>query len=237
MSYILNTFNQKIGVSLPNWQGAQLPAADAIYGKYCTLQKLDPKKHISELFEAFSLDRNGLNYTYLPYGPFKDISEFSRWITKIVHETDPFFFAIIDANTSKAVGLASLMRIDPYIGTIEVGHISFSPLLQRKTAATEAMYLLMKYSFELGYRRYEWKCDHLNGPSIGAALRLGFQFEGTFRQASVVKGHNRDTDWFSILDSEWPLLKAAFEAWLEEKNFDQNGLQKISLSELTKGFK
>jgi RimJ/RimL family protein N-acetyltransferase len=146
---------------------------------------------------------------------------------------DPLFFAIVDAKTGRAVGLASYLRIDPRVGSIEVGHLRFSSLLQRTPAATEAMALMMRRAFELGYRRYEWKCDALNAPSRAAAERLGFEFEGIFRQARLNKGRNRDTAWFSILDREWPALRPAFERWLDPANFDANGKQRARLSELT----
>jgi RimJ/RimL family protein N-acetyltransferase len=143
---------------------------------------------------------------------------------------DPFFWAIVSLTEERALGVASHMRISPADGVIEVGGLTFAPAMQRSPISTEAMYLMMRRAFELGYRRYEWKCDALNEPSRNAALRLGFQFEGIFRQATVYKGRNRDTAWFSILDSEWPALKAAFEAWLNPSNFDADGRQKASLS-------
>jgi RimJ/RimL family protein N-acetyltransferase len=146
------------------------------------------------------------------------------------HRTDPFLYAIIDLATERAVGLAGYLRIDPANGSIEVGHLNYSPLLQRTPGATEAMYLMMTRAFALGYRRYEWKCHALNAPSRSAALRLGFTFEGIFRQAAVVKGRNRDTAWYSIIDSEWPALKQAFERWLAPENFDERGIQRTPLS-------
>ena len=148
---------------------------------------------------------------------------------------DPLFYAILDQATNRAVGVAGYLRIDPRNGSIEVGHLGYSPLLQRTPAATEAMYLMMARAFELGYRRYEWKCDSLNEPSRAAALRLGFVFEGIFRQAVVVKGRNRDTAWFSVIDSEWPALKAAFVNWLAPDNFDEQGRQLARLSAFRRG--
>lgn len=218
---------------LPDWKPAQLPTMSFIRGQYCLLERIDSKKHAQDLFEAIQLDKHGTNWTYLPYGPFDNFHEFQQWVDDFIKTSDPFCYAIIDLTTDKAVGIASLMRILPTSGSIEVGHLNYSPLLQKKIAATEAMYLLMKYSFELGYRRYEWKCDHLNEPSKNAAKRLGFKFEGTFRQATVYKGRTRDTDWFSIIDSEWPQIKQAFEAWLAPENFDQNKQQLSSLDILS----
>lgn len=233
MTSTLNSYNQPIGDSLPDWKPAKLPTDVLIKGKFCYLERLDSKKHARELFEANRLDQDGQNWTYLPYGPFANFEEFNKWVELMSIESDPYFYAIIDSSISQAVGVASLMRIFPDVGSIEVGHLNFSPLLQKKIAATEAMYLLMNYSFELGYRRYEWKCDHLNAPSRSAALRLGFKYEGTFRQATIYKGRTRDTDWFSIIDSEWLKLKAAYSIWLDENNFDQNQKQILSLRDLT----
>jgi RimJ/RimL family protein N-acetyltransferase len=194
---------------------------------------LDPGKHAFELFEGKQLDRAGHNWTYLSYGPFGSLAEYRAWLDKVAMADDPLFHTIIDLSSGKASGIASLMQIDLPNGVIEVGHIHYSPLLQRRPHATEAMYLLMSRVFdELGYRRYEWKCNSLNQPSIDAAKRYGFTYEGLFRQASVVKGANRDTSWFSIIDSEWPVLKRAYERWLSIENFDTDGHQCISLAQM-----
>ena len=167
------------------------------------------------------------------YGPFATEADYRAWIVKDASGDDPLFHAIIDTATDKAIGVASYLRIFPDIGSIEVGHINYAPALQRTVAATEAMYLMMARAFdELGYRRYEWKCDNANEKSRNAAARLGFTFEGVFRQCTIYKGRNRDTAWFSILDGEWPRVKAAFEAWLDPANFDAAGKQKRSLSDL-----
>jgi RimJ/RimL family protein N-acetyltransferase len=166
-------------------------------------------------------------------GPFADLSSYRAWLDQVAKGNDPLFHAIIDKSSGKPVGVATFMRIDPPNGVIEVGNINYSPLLQRKPAATEAMYLMMVRVFdELGYRRYEWKCDSLNAPSRAAALRLGFRYEGLFRQAVVYKGRNRDTAWFSIIDSEWPALKRAYQQWLAPENFDARGQQKRKLPDL-----
>jgi RimJ/RimL family protein N-acetyltransferase len=176
---------------------------------------------------------DGDGWAYLPYGPFASPQRYRDWMQTHCTGDDPLFFAIIDRATDKAVGLASYLRITPAAGSIEIGHLSFSPLLQRRRAATEALYLLMRAAFALGYRRLEWKCNALNAASRQAAIRLGFAFEGVFRQATVVKGRNRDTAWFSIIDSEWPALDAAFTHWLAPENFDENGQQRAHLSVLT----
>jgi RimJ/RimL family protein N-acetyltransferase len=181
------------------------------------------------LFASYQLDREGHRWTYLPYGPFTDEASFRAWLVEMAAKTDPLFHVVLD-ETGEAVGVASFLRISPETGSIEVGHIHYSPRLERTRAATEAMYLMMRRVFdELGYRRYEWKCDALNAPSRRAADRLGFTYEGTFRQHLVTKGRNRDTAWYSIIDSEWPAVKAAFEAWLEPKNFDERGVQRAAL--------
>jgi RimJ/RimL family protein N-acetyltransferase len=194
---------------------------------------LDPARHAADLFAANRLDTDGRNWTYLAYGPFDKLEDYRAWADKMAAADDPLFHSIIDLHTGKAVGVATLMRIDQAAGVIETGHLNYSPRLQRKPAATEAMFLLMRRVFdELGYRRYEWKCDALNAPSRAAAERLGFKYEGLFRQATIYKGRNRDTAWFSIIDGEWPALKRAYEAWLDPANFDAHGKQKQSLRAL-----
>jgi RimJ/RimL family protein N-acetyltransferase len=171
-------------------------------------------------------------WTYLPYGPFATLDSYHVWAMDVCKRPDPMFYAIVDKTTDRAVGVASYLRIDPAAGSIEVGHINYSPLLQRTPAGTEAMFLMMERAFALGYRRYEWKCDSLNAPSRAAAQRLGFSFEGIFRQATVMKGRNRDTAWFAVIDREWPTLKSAFQRWLNPSNFDESGKQRARLSAL-----
>ena len=203
-----------------------------MHGTYCHVEPLVPETHAADLYRAFALDVSEKNWTYLPYGPFSSANEFNQWLQATCTQSDPLFHSIINSQTQSAVGLASYLRIDAPIGVIETGHIHYSPLLQRTPMATEAMFLMMRRVFEeLGYRRYEWKCDSLNVPSRNAALRLGFTYEGTFRQATMYKGRNRDTAWYSIIDKEWPAIKTAFERWLAPANFDA-GQQKVSLSQL-----
>jgi RimJ/RimL family protein N-acetyltransferase len=202
-------------------------------GRLCHITPLSSVEHAAALHEAHSLDREGRNWTYLPYGPFASAAEYARWAEWAEAQEDPQFFAIVDDASRQPVGVASYLRIEPAMGVIEVGHLAFSPRLQRTPAATEAMYLMMRRAFaELGYRRYEWKCDSLNAPSLAAAKRLGFTFEGTFRQMHVVKGRNRDTSWLSIIDSEWPAVKRALEGWLAPANFDAAGAQRRQLADL-----
>ena len=202
-------------------------------GRYCRLERLDAAAHASDLHAVNRRDRDGRLWTYLPYGPFDTLGDFSAWLAAVAATTDPMFFAVIDAKTAKPVGVASYLRIDPQSGSIEVGHINYSPVLQRTPAATEAMFLMMERAFDAGYRRYEWKCNALNAPSRAAALRLGLSFEGVFRQATVVKGRNRDTAWYAAIDAEWPRLRAAFSQWLAPDNFGQDDRQRVSLRSLT----
>lgn len=220
------------GEPITDWQPCNAPPATPMRGLYCSVEPLNPDKHGADLYRSFAQDTSEKNWTYLPYGPFQSEQQFNDWMSTTCTQADPLFHAIIDNKTRKPTGVASYLRIDAPIGVIETGHIHYSPLMQRTPLATDAMYLMMRRVFdELGYRRYEWKCDSLNAPSRNAALRLGFKYEGTFRQATMYKGRNRDTAWFSVIDKEWPSLKSAFERWLEPGNFDA-GVQKISLARL-----
>ncbi len=227
-----NKFGQSVGFSVEGWQPCGWPSHTPLDGVTCRLEPTHPT-HAADLFDAFVTHGNDKYWTYLPYGPFPDLAAFKNWLDGTTLGKDPQFYTIFDPLTGKAVGLASYLRIQPEIGSIEVGHIHFSTLLQKKPAATEAMFLLMKRAFdEMGYRRYEWKCDALNEPSKMAAMRLGFKPEGVFRQHTMYKGRNRDTAWFSILDSEWPQIKQAFEAWLAPANFNADGEQVKRLIDL-----
>ena len=202
-------------------------------GHYCRVEPVDAAAHAADLFAANALDVEGRMWTYLSVGPFADEASYRAWLQSIEPSEDPLFHTVVDTRTWKAVGITSYLRIEPAHGVIEVGHLQFSPLLQRTPAATESMYLMMRRAFEeLGYRRYEWKCDSLNAPSRAAALRYGFTFEGIFRQAIVYRGRSRDTAWFSVVDSEWPAIKRAFERWLDPANFDAEGRQRARLSDL-----
>ena len=230
MKEYTNDLGQAIGFPITDWQACERPPKTSIIGHYCRVETLNIEKHAEALYQAYGNDKDQSNWTYLPYGPFDNFADFKTWMNTACCGNDPHFHTIIDLKTEKAVGIASLMRIEPTVGTIEVGHIHFSPLMQRTPISTEALFLLMKRVFdELGYRRYEWKCDSLNGPSCNAAKRLGFTPEGVFRQLTMYKNRNRDTAWFSIIDSEWPALKAMFEAWLVPENFDASGQQIKSL--------
>ena len=229
---ITNKYGQSLGIPVPNWEAPNPPAEINSSGNHCRLELLSAKKHAIELYTANAEDASTESWTYLPYGPFTSIQDYTQWLTEQASKSDQQFYAIIDLKTNKAVGLSAFLRISPPAGSIEVGHLKFSPLMQRTPISTEAMYLMMKHAFELGYRRYEWKCNDLNQPSRSAAKRLGFQFEGIFRQALIVKEHNRDTAWFSVIDSEWPALAVAFEQWLSPMNFNEEGVQVERLSDI-----
>jgi RimJ/RimL family protein N-acetyltransferase len=230
MAEHFNELGQPIGFPLPYWAECQRPPRSAMEGRFCIVDPVDPARHAADLHAANSLDREGRNWTYLPYGPFGRLEDYRAFLERELGD-DPLRHAIIERRSGRAVGVASYMRIDPAAGVIEVGGINYAPPLQRTPAATEAMYLMMRRVFdELGYRRYEWKCDALNAPSRAAAQRLGFQYEGMFRQATVYKARNRDTCWFSILDTEWPELRARFERWLDPANFDAQGRQRRNLT-------
>jgi len=228
-----NHRNQPIGALITDWKEPAYPSNEPLVGRYCRLELLEPAKHAESLFAANRLDAQDANWTYLPYGPFDNLAQYRHWMETTCAGTDPLFYAIVNVVTNEAVGVASYLRISPTSGSLEVGHLNFSPKLQRTLAATEAMYLMMANAFALGYRRYEWKCNALNKASRGAALRLGLSFEGVFRQAAIVKGRNRDTAWYAAIDTEWPALQDAFRKWLDPANFDNSGQQRVRLSALT----
>ena len=225
----LNQFGQPVGDALIDWQPRQHPERVELMGRYCSLTPLRPE-HAAALFSAYQRAEDTRSWTWLLREPDATVEEFTAWVSSVCELSDPIHFTVIDNQTHAPVGTLALMRIDPKNGVIEVGHVHFSPLLSRTPMSTEAQYLLMRYVFDaLGYRRFEWKCNSLNEPSRRAALRLGFQYEGRFRQALVIKGHNRDTDWFSILDKEWKALDRALQNWLAADNFSADGKQIRSL--------
>ena len=228
-----NHLGQPIGPPLPGWSARARPPHAPMQGRLCRLEPLDAERHASALHEAYAADAEGRNWTYLPYGPFPSADAYAAVVRSVQAGSDPLFYAIVLQATGRPVGVSSYLRIEPGMGVIEVGPSQLLARVAASAAATEAMYLMMRRVFdELGYRRYEWKCDSLNAASRRAALRLGFQFEGIFRQMMVIKGRSRDSAWFSILDSEWPALRAAFERWLDPANFDAAGKQRARLSEL-----
>jgi RimJ/RimL family protein N-acetyltransferase len=223
---------KRFGAVVPGWKPAPRPSLEPLQGRYARLEPLDADTHAADLYRAFSVD--DAVWDYLPYGPFTSASAYHRWVRDTATGPDPVFYAIRDLGTGHCGGVASYLRITPDHGTIEVGHINLAPELSQTRAATEAMFLMMDWAFAAGYRRYEWKCDALNLPSRQAAQRYGFSYEGVFRQAAVVKGRNRDTAWFAIIDRDWPAVREAFRLWLSPENFDGQGRQRERLSDLTR---
>ena len=226
--------NLPLGAELPGWQPPPAPAHAVLSGPRVHLEPLDAQRHSSMLHAAFAADAQGAIWTYLPYGPFADARAYRDWTQTYVGLADPMLFAIVEAVTGQPSGVAAYLRIDPRNGCIEIGHLAFAPSLQRTAAATEALFLMLDHAFALGYRRVEWKCNALNASSRRAAQRLGFSFEGVFRQAAVVKGRNRDTAWYAILDTEWPVLRTAHVHWLADGNFDGYGRQRSALADATR---
>lgn len=228
-----NAFGQAIGFPVDHWTERVRPSRTPMVGRYCRLEPLNAERHAEDLYEAFTEAPDERDWTYLvPQRP-TSLPAYRQFLASEALSDDPLRFAVIATDSGKAVGRIALMRIDTLNGVIEVGGISYSPRLQRRPAGTEAIFLCAKRVFdELGYRRFEWKCDSLNAASRAAALRYGFTFEGIFRQVMVYHGRNRDTAWYSMLDSEWPLARDAFESWLAPDNFDKQGRQRRSLVEL-----
>lgn len=218
------------GANLENWTPPPLPPRIGIVGRYATLEPL-AAGHVPGLRAAHAEDAEGRMWAYLPVGPFDDAG-YAAWVENVRIRHDPLHFAVRMAD-GRLGGTLSLMRMKPEAGSIETGWLTFAPRLQRTREATEAVYLLMKWAFEAGYRRFEWKCDAANRASRRAAERFGLSYEGVFRQATVVKGRNRDTAWFAAIDGEWPALRDAFETWLDPANFDAAGRQKTPLAEMT----
>ena len=221
-----------VGPVVPDWKEPPLPSGAAMEGRYSRLEKLSAEEHAALLYRTF--DGHDWVWDYMPAGPFASAAQFHRWMSGATATDDILFYAIRDLEAGSYCGFASYLRMKPASGSIEVGYIAMAPQLQRTRAATEAMFLMMKWAFDAGYRRYEWKCDALNRPSRRAAQRLGFSYEGVFRQATIVKGRNRDTAWFAVIDSEWPALYEAYQLWLAPKNFDADGQQIERLSDLTR---
>ncbi|MFV0358494.1 GNAT family N-acetyltransferase [Tropicimonas sp.] len=232
----INALGQPVGWPLAVDLPRPRPGRQEMQGRFCRLEPADPVRHAAGLHAAFAEDREGRIWTYLPYGPFATAGDLAGWMQATCLGDDPLFFVLRDLASGRCQGVASYLRIDPGNGSVEVGHINLAPAIQRTPAATEAMFLMMRHAMDrLGYRRYEWKCDALNAPSRRAAERLGFRYEGTFRQATHYRGRNRDTAWFALTDEDWPAIRAAFEAWLCPENFDSAGRQRQSLRSLRQG--
>ena len=228
----VNEYGQMIGESMESYTPGERPSIDFLEGRYARIEALSVEKHAKDLLAVYGPDSPRDMWTYLFQEPVADMEELVSLLNQMLACKDRFYYAIIDKATGKALGTFSLMRIDQNNRVIEVGAVTFSPALKGTRIGTEAQYLLARYVFEeLNYRRYEWKCDALNLPSRKAAERLGFRYEGTFRQAVIYKGRTRDTDWMSMIDKDWPKVKARFEAWLKSENFDEEGSQLKSLRE------
>ncbi|WP_245904516.1 GNAT family N-acetyltransferase [Billgrantia lactosivorans] len=238
-----NDFGQPVGAAMSDWQPTRRPDRIPLLGRRVRLEPLAAERHADSLHAAFMMPGEGLHdgpaarWTYSGGMPFTDAGQCRIWLAERARSEDPLFYAIVEVDSDRALGLASYLNIVPEHGSIEVGHIHFTPALRRTPAATEAMLLLMRHAFALGYRRYEWKCNALNAASRRAAERLGFRFEGVFRQHRVEKGHSRDTAWFSLLDGEWPSVESCLERWLAPENFDGEGRQISSLSALTQTYR
>ena len=215
---------------MSGWTPRQKPGRVVLDGRYVSLEPLDTERHGSQLFSASQVPDADDKFRWLAENPVDDEAAFLTWVKKSEASEDPLYFAVVDKASGKVAGRQTYMRIDTQNGVIEIGNIYWGPLIARKRAATEALYLFMRHAFaDLGYRRFEWKCNNDNEPSKRAALRFGFTFEGVFRQHLIVKGLNRDTAWFSIIDKEWPALEKAYEAWLAPENFDADGQQRRKL--------
>lgn len=220
-----------LGPLVTDWTQPPAPDPMMLEGRYCRLEPLSAEKHAAHLFDAF--EGQDHLYDYLPAGPFHSAAQYHRWVKDVTSDTGNLFLVVYDIQREAYLGVLSYLRIAPQAGSIEVGNINFSTAMQRSPASTEAVYLTMKWAFEAGYRRFEWKCNALNMPSRRAAQRLGFSYEGVFRQALVVKGRNRDTAWFAMIDAEWPALKEAYRVWLDPSNFGGDGQQRERLGDLT----
>ena len=228
----INELGQPIGDALPNFKPGDLPKMERLEGRYVIVECLSKDKHGADLYEVYGPDSPANMWTYLFQNPVQSQEEWSALLDQMLAAQDRFYYAIVDKESGKALGTFALMRINRGSRVIEVGSVTYSPQLKRTRLATEAQYLLARYVFEeLEYRRYEWKCDALNQPSRYAAERLGFIYEGTFRQAVVYKGRNRDTDWLAMIDRDWPAVKIRLEKWLSPDNFDENGQQIKALSD------
>lgn len=227
----LNPYGQPIGPALPDWTPRPRPPRTPMVGRFCRVVPLDPAAHAAALYALYAAAPDRRSWTYLGDDLPDTEAAYRERLERQAAGDDPLFHTILDATSGEPLGIASYLRIEPAHGVIEVGHLHFGPSLQRRPAASEAMALMMARAFdELGYRRYEWKCDSLNAPSRAAALRYGFTFEGIFRNATVVKGRSRDTAWFSVTDAEWPRVKRAFREWLGPANFDVEGRQRQGLA-------
>jgi len=224
--------DKPLGQIVDGWSAARAPSGEVLQGTHVRLEPLSPERHAAQFYDKVA-DHPEV-WTYMPWGPFSSMASFRRGLTQLAETPGYAYYAICDAETGRAKGKAAFMNVVPDHGVIEVGGIAYAPALQRTVGATEAMILMMRWAFGAGYRRYEWKCNALNAPSRRAAQRLGFSYVGVFRNHSVVKGRSRDTAWFAVTDADWPALSQAFDFWLSPENFDPDGNQRESLSNLTR---
>ena len=218
---------------LKDWKGCERPHRRIFEGLYVRLEPLEKSRHGDGLFDAATRGDADARFRYLPETTPGSREEFDAWLSMAEASPDPMYFAVIDKNTGRIGGRQTMMRMDPANGVSEIGHIHWGPLIARKPASTEAFFLFAQHLFdELGYRRFEWKCNNANEPSKRAAIRYGMKHEGVFRQAGVIKGENRDTAWYSMLDTEWPIAGEAMRRWLDPDNFDASGRQKRKLEDI-----
>lgn len=230
-----NSAGQPIGLAVPGWSARERPPRTPMNGRYVSVEPLSPA-HTASLCQSYLEAPDARDWTYLSAERPEGEAAWQAYVARMCQSTDPLHHAIVDRGSGRALGTAAFLRIEPAHGVIEVGFIAYAPALQQTRGGTEAMYLMMRRVFdELGYRRYEWKCDSLNAPSRAAAVRYGFTFEGIFRKAVVYKGRNRDTAWYAITDDEWPRIRQAFEVWLVPGNFDADGRQLRRLQDLRTG--
>lgn len=237
MTQRINQFGQPIGAALPDWQPVAIPAPQALTGRFCRLEPLDAARDAAGLYAAYASAPDGRDWTYLTEERPETLADFHIWLEQRTAEKTFVTFTIFCTQREIPVGLVSYMRIDPVNGSLEIGGVTWSPFMKRTVIGTEALWLMIKHTFDLGYRRCEWKCDALNLPSRNAALRLGFTWEGTFRQMMARKGRTRDSDWFSIIDGEWPAIDKVLTDWLSPQNIDAQGQQRQSLSALMRAAK
>jgi RimJ/RimL family protein N-acetyltransferase len=232
----INAYGQAIGPPVADWTERPAPPRTPMLGRYCRVEKLDVERHAADLWDAYSQETDARDWTYLTIGPFAEAAGYRAFAAGAAQSEDPLHHAVIDLATGKALGTLALARNDRGNGVIEIAFVVYSQRLQRTRAGTEAVFLLLCRAFDtLGYRRVEWKCDALNAPSRAAAMRYGFSFEGIFRQAVIYRGRSRDTAWHSIIDPEWPAIRAAFDQWLAPENFDADGRQRRALAEIRAG--
>ena len=231
----VNAYGQPVGARVPDWRPPDAPDGRPLAGSHCRLERLEPGRHGEALGRLFTDDVEPRDWIYLPFGPFESAEDALRWADTWSRAGGFVYYVIVDPASGAPTGVAAYLRIEPGSGSIEIGGILFSRSLMRTAAATEAMFLLIDHAFALGYRRCEWKCDALNEPSMRAARRLGFCYEGTFRQAAIVRGRSRDTAWFALTDGDWSGLRDGFRRWLHPSNFGADGEQRARLSDLRPG--